>query len=173
MNICEIINKFELKKSFELIGLGIIPDQVLYFIQTNIMLEKFLFEIPLYWDDQIHVWIHKVDSGCKCNFSPIVDGYYKNLIKWFKTVPLSRSVIQYIFRPFDSLMIHSVKISAFRKILSDKSIQIFVGIPSLAIIRPWKVKICTQLLSVNSWFTNSLPLSVFVVGMKDGEFSNG
>jgi len=55
MNICEIINKFELKKSFELIGLGTIPDQVLYFIQTNIMLEKFLFEIPLYWDDQIHV----------------------------------------------------------------------------------------------------------------------
>jgi hypothetical protein len=114
-------------------------------------------------------WIQDVNA----TFPPLLTATTKISSSDLKTVPLSRSVIQYIFRPFDSLMIHSVKISAFRKILSDKSIQIFVGIPSQAIIRPWKLKICTQLLSVNSWFTNSLPLSVFVVGMKDGEFSNG
>jgi|GEM_PF-2478537 hypothetical protein len=55
MIIGEIIDRFELKKTFELIGFGTIPDQVLYFIQIHIMLEKFLFEIPLYWDDQIRV----------------------------------------------------------------------------------------------------------------------
>ena len=44
-------------------------------------------------------------------------------------MPFSGSVVQYIFRSFDGFIIYGVKVSAFREILSDKSIQIFVCTP--------------------------------------------
>src|SRR5680860_82243 len=60
------------------------------------------------------------------------------------TVSFSGSVVQNVFRPFDGLFFYLVKVTPFREILPDQSVQVLVRAPFPTMVGPGKVKIYPQ-----------------------------